>query len=130
MRYGCVEATDLQSCIEACNDCAVACDHCATACLGEENVKALARCIALDIDCAEVCRTAAALMSRGSEFSAEFCELCAKVCDACAEECERHDMDHCRACAEACRRCAEECRRMAKARPTGRKRSGLEASAH
>lgn len=41
-----------QSCIEACNDCADACDMCAAACLQEQDVKAMARCIALDIDCA------------------------------------------------------------------------------
>ena len=103
----------MQNCIEACNDCAVSCDHCAAACLGENEVRMLARCIALDVDCAAVCRTAVGLMSRGSELSAETCDLCARVCDTCAEECERHDMDHCRECAQACRRCAEECRQMA-----------------
>lgn len=29
----------------------------------------MARCIALDIDCAEICRTAVAFMARGSEFA-------------------------------------------------------------
>lgn len=54
----------MQNCIEACNDCAVSCDHCAAACLGENDVKMLARCIALDVDCAAVCRTAVGLMYR------------------------------------------------------------------
>lgn len=102
----------MQSCIDACYDCAVACDHCASACLREQEPKKLSRCIALDIDCAELCRTAAALMSRGSEFAVAVCATCAEVCEACAQECERHDMDHCRECAAACRKCAEECRRM------------------
>jgi hypothetical protein len=44
-----------QSCIEACLDCAVVCDHCADACLQEDNVKMLARFIALDRDCAKIC---------------------------------------------------------------------------
>jgi hypothetical protein len=49
-----------QSCIDACHDCAVACDHCAASCLKEDDVKSMAQCIALDIDCAEICRLAAA----------------------------------------------------------------------
>ncbi|HEX6265313.1 MAG TPA: four-helix bundle copper-binding protein [Burkholderiales bacterium] len=102
-----------QSCIDACNDCAVACDHCAASCLNEKDVKAMARCIRLDMDCAALCRLAAGYMARGSELAGMICETCADVCDACAQECEKHSMDHCRECAQACRRCAEECRRMA-----------------
>jgi hypothetical protein len=62
------------SCIEACNQCAVACNHCATACLQEDKVKMMARCIALDIDCAEMRQLSAAAMALGSE---------------CAQECRR-----------------------------------------
>src|SRR5258706_15032303 len=102
------------SCIEACNACAVACDHCAAACLQESDPKALVRCIALDVDCAAICRLAAGYMSRSSELSAEICGFCAEVCETCEAECEKHDMDHCRKCAEACKRCAEECRRMSR----------------
>ena len=91
------------SCIEACNQCALACDHCASACLAEANPKPMARCIALDIDCAEICRLAAGYMARGSELAAAVCQACAEVC------------------AEACRRCAQECRRMADMSAGGRK---------
>ena len=104
----------MRICIDACNDCALACEHCASACLRETDVHTLARCIVLDLECAEICRTATIMMARGSERAAEFCQLCADVCEECAQECERHQhMEHCRRCAEACRRCAEECRRMA-----------------
>ena len=120
-----------QSCIDACNDCALACDHCAASCLKEQDVKAMARCIALDIDCAEVCRLAVAYMGRGSELSGAICELCADVCEECGKECARHKMEHCQKCAEACRRCAEECRRMAATQPrTQRQARGAQASAH
>lgn len=117
-----------QSCIDACNACAIACGHCAASCLKEKDVQAMTRCIALDTDCAEICRTAVAYMSRGSECIGTICEACADVCESCAEECEKHKaMEHCRQCAEACRRCAEECRRMASAHPgegqAGRRRS-------
>jgi hypothetical protein len=103
-----------QTCIDACNACAVACDHCAAACLQEADVKSMARCIALDMDCAAICRLAAGYMARGSEFAGALCRLCADVCQACGEECAKHPMDHCQQCATACRRCADECRAMAR----------------
>ncbi len=106
------------TCIEACNACADACDHCATACLKEPNPKPMARCIALDMDCAGICRMAASYMARDSEFAMQLCAMCADVCEACGAECEKHQMAHCRECAEACKRCAEECRRMAGAKAT------------
>jgi hypothetical protein len=102
-----------QACIDACNACAAACNHCAAACLAEQNIQPMARCIALDIDCAEICRLAADYMARGSEAVDVICTSCAQLCDLCGEECERHPMDHCKECAVACRRCADECRRMA-----------------
>src|SRR5690606_27861685 len=104
-----------QACIDACHACATACDHCAASCLEEEDVKHMARCISLDMDCAQICRMAAGYMSRGSEFAQMMCRLCADICQACAEECGKPSMDHCQRCAEACRRCAEECRKMAQA---------------
>lgn len=101
------------NCIEACNACADACDHCAGACLKEPNPKPMARCIALDMDCAAICRIAAAYMARDSEFAMQLCAMCADVCEACGAECGKHEMAHCRECAAACKRCADECRRMA-----------------
>lgn len=100
------------SCIQACYACAEACNHCAVECLQEQDVKMMARCIALDIDCAQICEAAASAMARASESAKSYCELCAKACDQCAAECERHSMSHCKECAQACRRCAQECRQM------------------
>jgi hypothetical protein len=108
-----MSAEDFKACIEACQACAAACDHCAAACLREDDVKMMARCIALDMDCAQFCRTAAACMARGSEFARAICGLCADLCTACGDECGKHPMGHCQACAQACRACAEACRRMA-----------------
>ncbi|MEW5888655.1 MAG: four-helix bundle copper-binding protein [Pseudomonadota bacterium] len=119
-----------QSCIDACYACADACDHCAASCLQEQDVKALARCIRLDMDCAQICRLAAAYMARGSELAGAICELCARVCETCGEECARHPMSHCQTCAQACRRCADECRRMASARPAKGTGQGMGAAAH
>ena len=104
-----------QSCIEACNECATTCSHCATSCLHESDVKNLAHCVQLDLECAAICRSAAELMSLGSSYAQKLCAICADICDACAAECEKHShLEHCKACAEACKRCAEECRSMSK----------------
>ncbi|MGN6643065.1 MAG: four-helix bundle copper-binding protein [Verrucomicrobiota bacterium] len=102
-----------QACIEACNDCAVECEHCASACLEEQDVKRMARCIALDHDCAKICYMASGFMASGSNFADELCKLCADICRACAEECRQHKhMEHCQRCADACERCAQECEQM------------------
>ena len=101
-----------QSCIDACNECAVTCNHCASACLQERDVQSMARCIALDMECADICRLAVSSMARRDEHMQAICALCADICQACGDECAKHPMDHCRECADACRRCADECRRM------------------
>ena len=120
-----------QSCIDACDDCALACDHCAVSCLAEKDVKAMARCIQLDMDCAAICRLASGAMARGSELAGTICEACADVCEACAQECEKHaGMEHCRQCAEACRRCAQECRKMAASLPRRDAGKAQSSSAH
>jgi hypothetical protein len=100
-------------CIAACNACVVACNHCASSCLQEPDVKMMARCIALDMDCAELCATAVTLMSGGSEFAPALCKVCAQACRACGDECGKHSADHCQRCAEACRQCAQACEAMA-----------------
>ena len=55
----------------------------------------MARCIALDIDCAAVFRLASAAMARGSESVKEIFSLCAKICVGCGKECAKHSMGHC-----------------------------------
>ena len=102
-----------ENCIEACHACLVACEHCAASCLSETEVQKMARCIALDHSCADICAIAVREMARSSHFAAAICQVCATACDTCGEECAKHQKDHCQACAEACRRCAEECRKMA-----------------
>ncbi len=96
--------------LDALYHCAAECNHCATACLDEEDVKMLAECIRLDIDCADICTLTATLTARGSEHGNHMLKECAEVCNACADECEKHThMEHCKRCAEACRKCAEAC---------------------
>jgi hypothetical protein len=104
---------EYQDCIAACHACAVACNHGAACCLQEPDVKSMARCIALQSDCAQICELAVAFMSGGSDHSPALCALCADICRACGTECQRHDLDHCQQCAEACFRCEKECRKVA-----------------
>ena len=98
--------------IDSLNQCSLDCVHCANACLDEQNAKDLARCIRLDLECADTCTFNAKMLAANSEFSSDFLNICAKVCDACGDECEKHasHMEHCSICAESCRKCAEECR--------------------
>ena len=120
-----------QSCIEACYACAATCDTCASACLKEEDVKMMAGCIALDIDCADICRVAAGFMARGSQLASAICQACAEVCEACADECGKHEAQHCKDCAAACRRCAQECRSMSGAGQTqGQGMQGQQSGIH
>jgi hypothetical protein len=107
-----MEHLQFDSCIKACYECAAECDNCAIACLQETNPKEMTECIALDLDCADVCRTTAALLARASENAEAICALCAEICQSCADECRKHPSGHCRSCVEACLRCADECERM------------------
>ncbi len=92
------------------NECAAECNRCTVACLGEQDVKMLAKCIKLEIDCAEICRLAVSFLARGSEHANHILKECAEICDACAKECKKHShMAHFKNCAEVCRKCALEC---------------------
>lgn len=104
---------EYQKSIESTLRCAALCNHCASACLQEDDVKKMARCIQIDMECAAICYATAQVMSLGGETVKQMCQLCADICDMCAEECEKHDMQHCKECAEACRKSAADCRSMA-----------------
>lgn len=100
-------------CLRACNDCAAACLQCASGCLNEDQPKPMAYCIALDLECADICRLAASSIARQGAQRDAICALCAQACQACSSECAKHDMEHCKKCAEACRLCADACKAMA-----------------
>ena len=102
-----------KKCIEACLACAALCNNCASSCLQEKDIKMMAICIQLDMECATLCYAAAQLMSLGSARAIAICKLCAEACEACAAECSKHDNEHCAACAAACKICADYCRNMA-----------------
>lgn len=113
-----VDAGVLTGAIEAVMDCGQACSACADACLSEEQVAQLARCIRLNLDCADLCDTTARVLSRQTEYDANvtraLVEACRQACKSCGDECEQHAQhhEHCRVCAEACRRCEQACDRL------------------
>jgi hypothetical protein len=67
------------NCIAACDACARACDTCAAGCLAESDTNPLARCIALDIECAQLCRVASGAMARRSTLAPQVCVVRAGV---------------------------------------------------
>jgi hypothetical protein len=108
-------AEELAAAIEACFDCAQTCTACADACLAEDDVAQLRRCIATDVNCADLCAATGRLLSRQTEYDPQVTqrtlEACIRVCTACAEECEKHaeHHEHCAICARTCRACARAC---------------------
>ncbi len=97
------------------DECAQTCLLCADACLAEEMVAELRRCIRLNLDCADLCRTTAAVLGRqvapDPTTVRALLEACRAACEACGTECRSHaEMHaHCRVCAEACERCEHAC---------------------
>jgi len=97
--------------LTALGNCSNACNYCTTACLQEEDVKMMAACIRLDIDCAAICSLTASFIARGSVHGKHLLKECAELCGLCAAECEKHKkMQHCADCAVACRACEKACR--------------------
>jgi len=107
----------VEACIQACLDCYRHCQHTAlTHCLEQGGKHTEPAHFRLMLDCAEVCRSTAALLLNESAFATELCALCAEICERCAQSCERlGDMQDCQ---HHCEYCAETCRQMAKAPPS------------
>ena len=108
-------ADDLAAAIEACFDCAQTCTACADACLAEDDVADMRRCIASDLNCADICVATGRLLSRQTRYDAlttqRALHACVRACVTCAEECEKHAQHHrhCALCAETCRACVAAC---------------------
>lgn len=80
-----------KTCIEACLKRAANCNHCGSSCTQEENLKMMAHCIQLDMECAVFCYALAQLMSLGSDKAADICRICADMCEQCGAECGKHE---------------------------------------
>ena len=66
------------------------------------------------LDCADVCRTTATFIRRGSALAGRTAGIAADLCERAAEACAPFAGDGALAgCAQTCRRCAAWCRRLA-----------------
>jgi hypothetical protein len=105
-------SASVQSCIQECLRCYQACQsNAAGMCLEQGGAHVEPEHMRLMLSCAEVCRTAAAVMLNQSPQHPVVCRASAELCSACADSCARvGGMDE---CVQACRACAESCRGMA-----------------
>ena len=93
-------ADALAEVIDCCLECVQACTACADACLGEGNAEMLARCIRLDLDCADICDATAKILSRQVAFEPEMAQpvvdACARAVKLCGDNQPRRERDHVR----------------------------------
>jgi hypothetical protein len=108
-------AAELSERISEIAGCAITCNICADACLGEQNVQALAECIRLNLDCADICTTTAAVISRQTGTAMELIraqiQACKAACKECGDECRKHAQkhEHCKVCSDVCQKCVQAC---------------------
>ena len=102
---------DVAAAIDACLSCLQACVSCADADLVEQDVDELSTCIALCLNCAEVCDVTARFLSRPAHrelFTVHrLLQACVRSCADSAAECAKHahHHQHCAICEKVCREC-------------------------
>src|SRR5262245_12928852 len=73
--------------LQALDDCAESCAVCADACLAETDVTPLRACIGMNLDCADICRTTLAVISRravpADGVLTALLAACIEACRAC-----------------------------------------------
>jgi Domain of Unknown Function (DUF326) len=112
LAYG---AEELAAAIDAASDCVQSCSSCASADLDEQDVAQMRKCIALCLDCADVCGLTVRMLSRVSyrdeQALGHVLRACVRACEICAEECARHAEHHrhCAICEQTCRACLGAC---------------------
>ena len=101
--------------IDACLSCAQTCTSCSDADLAEDDVAEMRTCIALCLNCADVCGLTARVLSRPTHWDHfvvhRLLQACVRTCTSSAEECARHAKHHrhCAICERACRACIDAC---------------------
>ena len=109
----------MEQSIENCTNCHRVClETAARHFAGQSAPKLDGPMVRLLLDCADICRTSADFMIRGSDLHQHTCRAGAAICARCADECDRMGADpYMAACAEICRRCAASCAEMAGTTP-------------
>lgn len=104
-------SSDMLGCIEECRRCALVCLNMATGyCLEKGGRHVEPEHLTTMLVCAEICDTAATVMTTGSSLHRQVCAVCADICDACISSCR--DLDDMQACIDACERCKDSCEAM------------------
>src|SRR5437588_12900170 len=89
---------EVAAAIDACSNCVQSCTSCADADLVEPDVTEMRACIALCLDCADVCDLVARILSRPAQSDHlvvhRLLQACARQCTLCAEECAGHAEHH------------------------------------
>ncbi len=105
---------EMEQCIKDCESCNTICWESMSYCIDMGAKYADPSHLRSMMDCAEICKTCADFMLRGSEMYQPTCTACAEVCDRCEQSCMQFgDDSQMKACAAICRRTAESCRTMA-----------------
>lgn len=114
MQYQIHVSAEMQECINKCTVCHEMCTKTLQHCLRKGERHATPEQIGPLLDCAQICRTTADFMLRGSILHVVCCQACAVVCDRSADACESITSDpQMTNCAEICAICARSCREMA-----------------
>lgn len=110
-----VRSTEMEQCISDCSECFRVCTETMLHCLAMGGEHAEKEHIKKLLECAELCKYAAALMIMDAAASRRQCEVCIEACQSCAASCESigDNDEQMRHCAKTCHKCAESCRAMA-----------------
>ena len=104
---------EVAQCIDDCHHCATTCQATVAHCLEKGGKHAEAQHIALLLDCAAICETAAESMARNSSVHPTICGACAEICRQCETDCRTfRDDSFMQECADSCAKCAQSCERM------------------
>lgn len=102
---------EMEACIATCRECQRICLNMATGhCLALGGRHALPEHLGTMLICAQMCGTAADVMTMNSSLHRQVCAVCADICDACITSCD--DLDGMEDCVDVCRRCKTECEAM------------------
>lgn len=101
----------MSACIELCRRCQQVCLNMATGhCLEKGGAHVAPEHLRTMLACAELCGTAAYVMTTGSPLHRQVCRVCAEACEACISSCRA--LDEMEECIFACERCKASCESM------------------
>jgi hypothetical protein len=102
--------TDDSATIDECAECAALCRELVNFCLGPDAPQPFDRGhVRLLLDCADLSRTCADMLGRGTDLHEEMCRLVVDVTRLAAQSCRHFASPESLLCAESCERTADAC---------------------